>query len=462
MSTVIEKGALFAGIGEADITPELGIQMAGDVDRKRQAEEIRAPLLAQAFVAEVSGKKICFVSMDALGTTREYGDRLRREIADVIGTTPDAVVAHGKQSHSAPVVGNHAVSEDCDLVPKGLDWIRGGDPRYIEPFFEGIHKAVKQANKSLQPVRIKAGRGMEGRIAFNRRFVLRDGKVNTHPPLCCPDILHAEGPVDPEVGVAILVDRTDQPVAALLHFTCHPVHGYPLRWISPDWPGAWVEGVRKLLKGKAIPLVINGACGNVHHVNHLNPRNGETDTIEIMGQCLTETTATVLKRLQPLESDSLAWSSRIVKMPWRKTPAEKIAAARELIAKHPKPVPDQNGAIGWDWVFAVATLDIEAQKAKQPSYDLELQALRLGDLCIVCWPGEPFVEGQLEVKRNSPKPYTFLAHWCNDAVSYIPTKRAYEGGGFEVELPWCRLAPGALEIMAKETRRMLDAICQRR
>ncbi len=460
MSTVIQKGKIFAGVGEADITPALGIQMAGDVDRRRPVEEIRAPLLVQALVAEVSGKKICFVSMDALGTTRKYGERLRKEIAEAIGTTPDAVVVHGKQSHSAPMVGHHAVSEECDLVPPDMDWIRGGDLRYIEPFFEGVHKAVKQANRSLRPVRIKAGRAMEGRVAFNRRFVMREGKVKTHPPLCSPDILYAEGPVDPEVGVALLVDEADDPVTALLHFTCHPVHGYPMRWVSPDWPGAWVEGVRKLLKGKAIPLVINGACGNVHHTNHLNPHNSETDTIEIMGERLTETTQTILNRLQPLESDSLAWSSRVVNLPWRTMPAEKIEAARELIARRPRPVPDKDGAIGWDWVFAAATLDLEARKAKQPYYDLEVQVLRLGDLCIVCWPGEPFVEAQLEVKRTSPKPYTFVAHWCTDDVSYMPTKRGYEGGGFEVDLPWCRLAAGSLETIAEESSRMVEEICR--
>jgi hypothetical protein len=410
----------------------------------------------------MSGKKACFVSMDALGTTRKYGDRLRREVAELIGTTPDAVVAHGKQSHSAPVVGNHAVSDECTLIPSDMDWLRGGDARYIEPFFRGVLKAVKQANDSLQPVTLKAGRGMEGRVAFNRRFVMRNGKVKTHPPDCSPDILYAEGPVDPEVGVALLMDRADQPIAALLHFTCHPVHGYPMRWLSPDWPGAWVEGVRNLLGGKAIPLVINGACGNIHHHNHINPRNHETDTIEIMAERLTETTATILKRLQPLASDTLAWSSRIVNIPWRKTPARQIAAARKLIDRQPKPVPDKNGAVGWEWVFAAATLDIEAQKARQPYYDLELQALRLGDLCIACWPGEPFVEGQLEVKRTSPAPYTFLAHWCNDAVSYIPTKRGHKGGGFEVALPWCRLAPGALETMASETRQMLESLFVRK
>ncbi len=460
MGTVIQNGALRAGVGEADITPALGTQIAGDVDRIRPAEEIRAPLLTQALVAEAGGRKLCFVSVDALGITREHGDRLRREIAAAIGTTPEAVAIHGKQSHSAPMVGNHGVSEESGLVPPDMSWIRGGDPRYVEPFIAGVHEAVRRANDSLQPVRIKAGRGMEGRVAFNRRFVMRNGKVKTHPPICSPDILHVEGPIDPEVGVALLVNEVDEPVAVLLHFTCHPVHGYPQRWVSPDWPGAWVEGVRQLLGGQAIPMVINGACGNVHHVNHLNPRNGETDTIEIMGQRLTETTAAVLKRLTPLASDSLAWSSRVLQMPWRPVAPEVVAAARDLLARNPRPVPNAQGAIGWEWVFAAGRLDIEAQKARSPFCEVEVQVFRLGELCIVCWPGEPFVEGQLEVKRTSPCPHTFVAHWCNAATSYMPTRRAYEAGGFEADLPWCRVAPGSLEAMADESTRMIRDVCR--
>jgi hypothetical protein len=461
MITIARTSALRAGIGEADITPEIGIQMAGDVDRQRPVEEIRAPLLVQALVAEMDGKKLCFVSMDALGTTRKYGDRLRREVAELIGTTPDAVVAHGKQSHSVPMVGHHALNDECELVPPELDWIRGGDMRYIEPFFAGVRQAVQQADAALRPVRIEAGRAMEGRIAFNRRFVMRSGGVKTHPPLCSPDILYAEGPVDPEVGVALLIDEADEPIAALLHFTCHPVHGYPQRWVSPDWPGAWVEGVRKLLGDRAIPIVINGACGNVHHINHLNPRNHETDTIEMMGDILTETTAGVLERLEPVASDTLGWMSQIVRLPRRELPAAELQAARELIAARPRPVPDEQGAVGWEWVFAAARLDVEAERVRQPLYPLEIQVLRLGDLAIVCWPGEPFVEAQLEVKAGSPFPYTFVAHWCNDAVSYIPTRRAHENGGFEVTLPWCRLAPGALETIAEESRQMLVSVGSR-
>jgi hypothetical protein len=236
------------------------------------------------------------------------------------------------------------------------------------------------------------------------------------------------------------------------------VHGYPHRWVSPDWPGAWVEGVREMLGGKAIPMVINGACGNVHHYNHLNPKNDETDTIEIMGQRLTETTATILQRLEPIASDTLGWSSRVLDLPWRQLPAGQLEAARELIARQPRPVPDAQGAVGWDWVFAAARIDIEEQKTRRHAYPLEVQIVRLGDLSIVCWPGEPFVEAQLDLKRRAPRPYTFVAHWCNDAAGYIPTRLGHANGGFEVELPWSRFAPGTLETMTEESVKMLEAI----
>ena len=58
METVISPGQLFAGAGEADITPGLGMQMAGDVDRRRPAEAMRNPLLAPALVAAAGGKKL--------------------------------------------------------------------------------------------------------------------------------------------------------------------------------------------------------------------------------------------------------------------------------------------------------------------------------------------------------------------------------------------------------------------
>ena len=60
--------------------------------------------------------------------------------------------------------------------------------------------------------------------------------------------------------------------------------------------------------------------------------------------------------------------------------------------------------------------------------------------------GEPFVQGQLEIKQKSPAAYTFIAHMCNYYVGYIPTKEAFRTGGYETVTGLSsKLHPDALE-----------------
>ncbi len=46
------KSRLMAGAAEADISPELGIQLAGAIGHRRPAEEIREPIYTRALVLD--------------------------------------------------------------------------------------------------------------------------------------------------------------------------------------------------------------------------------------------------------------------------------------------------------------------------------------------------------------------------------------------------------------------------
>ena len=447
--------SLLAGAGKADITPEMGIQIAGDIGNPRPVEEIHNPLYARALVLESAGRRACFISTDVTGIMRKYALELRRRAAECLDTQPDAVMPHATQSHSSPGVGHAMISADSPLAPDDLPWLRGGDDRYNEPFLDGVIEAVKAAKESLQPVTMKAVRGMDGRVSFNRRFILRDGTAQTHPGLCNPEVLCCEGPTDPEVGIAVFEDKAGRAVAALLHHTCHPVHGYAYRYICPDWPGLWAEEVSRLIGGGCIAMTANGACGNIHHTNHLDP-NYKRDVNKYVA-CLTETAQRILPDLRAANMTPLDWSTKVLQLPLREDTPEELDAARKLLDEHPEPMwNDKKTRISWDWVHALRALDLEQQREKQSWYDYEIQMIRVGGLALVAWPGEPFVEAQLELKKNSPAAHTFVAHFSNGWPGYQPTREAFERGGFETR--WTTLAKGALERVTSESKRMLASL----
>jgi neutral ceramidase len=206
-----------------------------------------------------------------------------------------------------------------------------------------------------------------------------------------------------------------------------------------------------------VPLVLNGFCGNIHHSNHLDP--SYVSTAARMGQCLTETAAGVFRGITYYPEDPvLDWSGEHLSLPIREIPDTDLAAAQALLRDHPEPMwnDPSHTSVAWDWVYAASVVDLAARRAKSPTYDLEVQVLRIGDIALVGLPGEPFVELQLRIKLQSPVRHTFMAHMCNGCVGYIPTRRAFDGGGYETRTcGWSFLAPEALELIEHKTVALL-------
>lgn len=454
---------LKAGAGRTDITPAMGIQLAGDIGRYRPTEEIRDRLYASALVLESGKERFCWLSLDLLAATNAWADRVRHEIARKFKFDPRKVMFHIVQNHATPSVGHCFTQNKKSRMPDKYPWLNGGDDRYNEPFLKKCLEAVGAAVKRLEPVTMHVGRGIDGRVAFNRRFVMRDGTAKTHPAACDPKILHAEGPTDPEVGVATFVNGAGKTVAALLHHTCHPCHGYPHRFVIGDWPGAWAGLMREKMGGDCIPLVINGCCGNIHHCNHIDPSVNYNTNYKDMAAKLMETTNRVLGQMKPVENPVLGFAHTKLPLPLRKLKPEVIRKAEELLDQYPEPKWNDASkvSVDWAWVYAVMILDLKKTQERTMRQDYEIQAFRIGDFALATLMGEPFVEAQLGIKMASPAPHTFVAHFCNGYAGYVPTRRAFKRGGYETDTSnGSKWDPGALEQIEKTAVKLLKQACR--
>ena len=64
---------------------------------------------------------------------------------------------------------------------------------------------------------------------------------------------------------------------------------------------------------------------------------------------------------------------------------------------------------------------------------LEVQAFRLNqETAIVTLPAEMFVELGLAIKAASPFKTTLVIELANDSLGYIPTKKAFAEGSYEI------------------------------
>ena len=486
MGSVSKASKINAGAAQINITPEMDTQLAGSFGLRRPAEFVMEPIFARVLVLESNDMKVCIISLDLCVATREWCDKIRIGAEEKYGISKENVVVHVVHNHAAPSLGHYNVSAACNLLPEGDEWtwVKGGDDRYHTYVVEKTLLTIGNAIEKLQPANIGVCRGIDGRFAFNRRYIMRDGTVTGKPGRCNPEILCMESTSDPEVGVALITNDRLENIAVLLHHTCHTVHNFPLNYISHGWPGEWCKSMQDRLGSECVPLVINGFSGNVFHENLLDPDHVTESRRDLsdykkMGMGLAQTSFKALQGLRYIENPVMKVKSRHIDIPINIISQEGIDKAREMLSKYPTPKmkdgllfekfpyctevfqKDQvSEGIDWEWLDALKVIDTNNEDCTDNTFNYEIQVFRIGDLTIVTAGGEPFVQGQLKIKLNSPARYTFIAEMSNYHAGYIPIKQAFETGGYETWGLVSRLHPDALELIVDTAKELLEEIFQ--
>jgi hypothetical protein len=134
-----------------------------------------------------------------------------------------------------------------------------------------------------------------------------------------------------------------------------------------------------------------------------------------------------------------------------------------VLAESPQPkwLKDDPNRVDPGWFHAASTKSIEYCRKRMPEFLYEVQVLRVGDTAFVGLPGEPFVEGQLQIKLKSPAKPTYVAHMTTQYVGYIPTREACLRGGHEANVQctyWAKLAPDSLDRIVEAAGQVLGEV----
>jgi len=433
-----------AGVAVVDITPPVGIAMGGFAARKQGAQGVHDPLYARALVLEDGKERLAIVTCDLLGLNRSAVARVRELAEEATGMSGERVAVCFSHTHSGPAPGRLYEIEE---LKGGLEEIWG------EVLLYYIAGAVRMAAEDIREAEVGVGTG-EVVIGVNRRQRGTDGKVviGSNP----------EGPIDPQVGV-VRVNREGGKAAVLMQYACHGVVlGAENLLISADYPGYAVRTLEAAYGGKAVGLFANGCGGNI------NPKErGSFEAAERLGRALA---GEALKAAQEAQSaEGLKVARREVCLPLKQFPS--LEEAEEQVRELERKVDEagegseQISGLWGELVHARHTVMVlhelratqRAEVLERGEMETEVWAVRLGDAALVFLPGEVFVEVGLEVRERSPFPKTLVLAYCNDySVSYVPTARAYEEGGYEPR--WARVAPGADRVLVEAALGLLEEL----
>ena len=452
----INPNPIMAGAAQVDITPQVGVHLAGSWGVYRPAKLIHDPLHAKALVFESGGKRICLLTLDVTIITEKYTEMIRQAASERLGFDPDSVMVHATQTHSAPPVGHFMVDDDFEGIPPELEYLRGGNDEYAEWAVERAVRAIGIALAVLKPVDLGYGRGIEGRVAFNRRAVKRDGTVGMpgpkwEEPLGPTWISHIEGPIDPELGVLAVRTEDLRLPALLVNYACHPVHWFTKHTIvSADWPGSLSAEIMRAHGRGCVPIIVNGACGNINPWPPFDPEY--KNDCDAMGRTLASTTEKIMETLEYTNQAAVGFKRRHIGIPLRQLKDSELDWAKGVLEADPTPkwADEEHTRVEDEWMMAASVYSVHLMRQRNDHLPYEIQVLRVGDAAIVGLPGEPFVELQLAIKAASPARFTHVAHCTTHYTGYIPTAEAFARGGHEATTRyWAKLVPEAAETIIK-------------
>lgn len=441
LDALASQGPLQVGFSRVDITPPMGIFMPGYyIDRR--AKEVLDPLQVNCVAFSDGDNRAVVMQIDTEALSDPVADGMRDAVSRKTGIDRDSVLLHATHTHDG---GHLAVGQKMGASSVG----RGEDELatlYVRMATSRVADAAVLALGDLKPARLSIGRSNAPRISFGRRYLMKNGKVQTNPGVGNPDIVRPSGNVPDDVVQVLRIDRKDAPAIAVLNFQCHPdvIGG---ETISADWPGLTRQVFEAATMGAAKCLVLNGAEGDLNHVNVL-PRPGETnglhrdfdnvdrgyDHAKHMANVIAGAALSVWMKCVPVSVGRVRARVRTVKVPAQRAKTdEELRRADEVWKTHEA---GRDAELPWKGMELTTELArarrIRNLRNGPDAFDIPVYAVAVGDsVAFEAFPGEPFNGIGIEIRSKSPFRMTLLSCLTNGSRGYFPFSDCYRQGGYE-------------------------------
>jgi len=396
------------GFGKAVITPPVGFSLVGYFNDRRSTG-IRDELYAISCVIEDMGEIFAITSVDLVWLDEQQVKRVRDTVNKETGIPDSNILIHATHTHTGPIPDNSG----REIYKKGF-YV---EPSYLEllPFY--IAGSIKMAYEDMSEVDIGAGIDRVEGIAFNRRYLIKDGRVITNPWDRVEDIVEVAGPVDDTLAVVKVEDKkTGKIKGIILNFALHPdTLGDTL--ISADWPGMLRAKIKEEFHNADV-LVLNGPSGDINHINPEDPGRRGVEMPLSIAERLKEKTISLLEYIDMMKNPSFRIYHKKFSVPIRKVSPEQLREARGILRSGKLP------SDSLQYMVSSALLEIAGESKRKKT--LEINGCSFGNkLIILGLPGEIFTAIGMKIKELLPFRYKVLAQNSNTHLGYVPSEEAF-------------------------------------
>ena len=408
------------------ISPPIGVPLAGFAARPEVSIGTHDDLFARAIILETAESVVVFVSVDLLALPGDFIALVRHRIHESTGIQPHSIMIASTHTHAGPVTITTFFNPDGST-----------DGHYMKMLAMGIQEAVNNAWRDRAPARVGVGVGRVEGVGVNRRSV--DQK-----------------PVDEQIGILRVTDSNDNTRAVLINYGCHPtVLGPDNLLVTGDFPAFAVQALEDSIGPNGFAMFVNGTQGNISmgHSSELSAIGvitpGRTfERAAELGQLLADATIKQLDSIAVDDRPTIEAITLSASLPLKEYPSEsETIRSLQDAEKNLASLVSNNGDNTNDQVRRAKSEQLYASidnfYARETAVfadgllPIELQGIRINDAVFVAVPAEVFVEIGLHLKQTASHKI-FIVGIANGYIGYLPTKVAYEVGGYEVVSSKCR------------------------
>lgn len=474
---------LFVGAASADITPTGPAAICG-MSELRVMQTIETPLMANIVVLEsrdgdqaidtavMVACDLTFIGPDILSMVR---DEVHNRLPDL---DTKKIFLSATHTHNAPVT-----TRDVYRVPKnGVVQVE----EYQTMITRRIADAIVQAWNGRTRGSVTWGLG-HAVVARNRRTVYADGHAEMLGKTDRPDFRGIEGYEDHGVDVLFFWNTDGKPVSIVVGVSC------PAQMAIVDGAGVNADfwhPVRELLRQRygddVTVLGLIGAAGdqcpaqsffamygknaeermralrNMSHLEELARRivgavNDVYETIKDDRHFDVPVIHTVQTICLPM---------RLVTNVEYSNAKARYEAFADEIAKNPGAADRSHARMR---LLEATVQRFELQKTNpQPACEMELHAIRVGDVAVCTNSFELFTDYGIQIKGRSPAIQTLVVQLAgsvnlppsiyNSGWGYLPTERAVRGGSYSTDVEDNPVGPEGGQVLVNQTVELINSM----
>lgn len=403
-------------VGKESITPQWPIQMAGYTGRTSPSIGVHDLLYSKVLLLDDGLKKVMFISLDLCMIDRVFVFELKKEIQNKHSLNGEDILVHTIHTHSGPVsfLDEVVFATDHEEVIKYREFLK-----------QKILRSVDACMSSSFEGTLSIGKG-ETYIGMSRRQKTINGfQIGPDP----------QTPIDRSTHTLVIHDMDHNIKAILFSCPCHPVVLYPQNLlISADYPGAACRELEHKFPGSAA-IFFAGAGADINPailVADHKYRDTFMSDVEFTGKVLANDVCNIMRC--GMKKVMLALKTHLgeIMLPLGDF---KIKEFENMLLSD----NERTEEYAKKMLKKIDSMETPKECGLQCAY-IELS----DDVRIIALEGEICNQIGVNIKSHFEEGASMVFGLTNGWVSYIPTKKILNEGGYEAQCAYTKSGlPGA-------------------